>query len=26
LGGILAVIAWVMEEGRKLQEDQDLTV
>jgi hypothetical protein len=26
LGGILAVIAWVMEEGRKLQEDQDYTV
>ena len=26
LGGILAVIAWVMEEGRKLQEDQELTV
>jgi uncharacterized membrane-anchored protein len=26
LGGILAVIAWVMEEGRKLQEDQDFTV
>lgn len=26
LGGILAVIAWAMEEGRKLQEDQDLTV
>lgn len=26
VGGILAVIAWVMEEGRKLQEDQDLTV
>lgn len=26
LGAILAVIAWVMEEGRKLQEDQDLTV
>jgi hypothetical protein len=26
LGGILAVIAWVMEEARKLQEDQDLTV
>jgi hypothetical protein len=26
LGLILAVIAWVMEEGRKLQEDQDLTV
>jgi hypothetical protein len=26
LGCILAVIAWVMEEGRKLQEDQDLTV
>lgn len=26
LGGILAVIAWVMEEGRKLQEDQDLTI
>lgn len=25
-GGILAVIAWVMEEGRKLQEDQDFTV
>lgn len=25
-GAILAVIAWVMEEGRKLQEDQDLTV
>ena len=24
--GILAVIAWVMEEGRKLQEDQDFTV
>jgi hypothetical protein len=26
LGCILAVIAWVMEEGRKLQEDQDFTV
>jgi hypothetical protein len=26
LGLILAVITWVMEEGRKLQEDQDLTV
>lgn len=26
LGGILAVISWVMEEGRKLQEEQDLTV
>ena len=26
LGNILAVIAWVMEEGRKLQEDQDFTV
>ena len=26
LGMILAVIAWVMEEGRRLQEDQDLTV
>jgi hypothetical protein len=26
LGAILAVIAWVMEEGRKLQEDQDFTV
>jgi hypothetical protein len=26
LGGILAVIAWVMEEGRKLQEDQDFTI
>lgn len=26
LGLILMVIAWVMEEGRKLQEDQDLTV
>jgi len=26
VGGILAVIAWVMEEGRKLQDDQDLTV
>jgi len=26
LGAILAVIAWVMEEARKLQEDQDLTV
>jgi hypothetical protein len=26
LGGILAVIAWVMEEGRKLQEDQGYTV
>lgn len=26
LGLILAVIAWVMEEGRKLQEEQDLTV
>jgi hypothetical protein len=26
LGLILAVISWVMEEGRKLQEDQDLTV
>lgn len=26
LGSILAVIAWVMEEGRRLQEDQDLTV
>ena len=26
LGGILAIIAWVMEEGRKLQEDYDLTV
>ena len=26
LGIILAIIAWVMEEGRKLQEDQDYTV
>lgn len=26
LGGILAVISWVMEEGCQLQEDQDLTV
>jgi hypothetical protein len=26
IGLILMVIAWVMEEGRKLQEDQDLTV
>lgn len=26
LGGILAVIAWVMEEGRQLQEDRDLTI
>jgi hypothetical protein len=26
LGGILAVISWVMEEGRNLQEEQDLTV
>ena len=26
LGAILAVIAWVMDEGRKLQEDQDFTV
>jgi hypothetical protein len=26
LGGILAVIAWVMEEGQQLQEDQELTV
>ena len=26
LGAVLAVIAWVMEEGRRLQEDQDLTV
>jgi hypothetical protein len=26
LGIILAIIAWVMEEGRKLQEDQDFTV
>lgn len=26
LGLILAVISWVMEEGRKLQEEQDLTV
>lgn len=26
LGLILAVIAWVMEEGRKLQEEQELTV
>ena len=26
LGAILAVIAWVMEEGRRLQEDQDFTV
>ncbi len=26
LGGILAVIAWVMDEGRKLQEEADLTV
>jgi hypothetical protein len=26
LGAILAVIAWVMEEGCKLQEDQDFTV
>jgi Protein of unknown function (DUF2975) len=25
-GVVLAVISWVMEEGRKLQEDQDLTV
>jgi hypothetical protein len=26
VGVILAVISWVMEEGRKLQEDQDLTI
>ncbi|MFH1154897.1 MAG: DUF2975 domain-containing protein [Pseudomonadota bacterium] len=26
LGSILAVIAWIMEEGRKLREEQDLTV
>jgi hypothetical protein len=26
LGLILAVITWVMEEGRRLQEDQDLTI
>ena len=26
IGGILAVISWVMEEGRNLQEEQDLTV
>jgi len=26
LGGILAVIAWVMEEGRRLQEDHDFTI
>lgn len=26
LGCIIAVISWVMEEGRKLQEEQDLTV
>lgn len=26
VGGLLAVIAWVMEEGRKLQEEQELTV
>ena len=26
VGGILAIIAWVMEEGRKLQEEQDLTI
>lgn len=26
IGGVLAVIAWVMEEGRKLQEEQDLTI
>ena len=26
VGGILAVISWVMEEGRNLQEEQDLTV
>ncbi len=26
LGGILAVIAWVMDEGRRLKEDADLTV
>jgi hypothetical protein len=26
LGGILAVVAWVMEEGRKIQEEQELTV
>ncbi len=26
IGFILAVIAWVMEEGRKLQEEQDFTV
>ena len=26
IGGVLAVIAWVMDEGRKLQEEQDLTV
>ena len=26
VGFVLAVIAWVMEEGRKLQEEQDLTV
>ena len=26
LGIILAVIAWVMEEGRRLQKDQELTV
>ncbi|MEN6438616.1 MAG: DUF2975 domain-containing protein [Syntrophobacter sp.] len=26
VGFVLAVIAWVMEEGRKLQEEQDLTI
>jgi len=26
LGGVLAVIAWVMDEGRRLQEEADLTV
>lgn len=26
VGGVLAVISWVMEEGRNLQEEQDLTV
>ena len=26
IGFVLGVIAWVMEEGRKLQEEQDLTI
>lgn len=26
IGSILAIISWVMDEGRKLQEDQDFAV